>query len=189
MNLTLFSRQPKVFIDATVLCGALITDKINRQIIRLARTNLFYTPVLSKVCLLEFIRHAASGFKGGNPYSNYEIEVFLEYFINPVLEDNPAVKSVVGRYDFRAIMKEHLPIGQVLSELSGCSDDQAREIIKQQEMQEPLKKFDTNDLHVWVTAVQTNCDLILTSNSKRFPERIGKIKRIHPEDFYNSISD
>nr|WP_308462044.1 PIN domain-containing protein [Planococcus sp. CP5-4] len=58
---------------------------------------------------------------------------------------------------------------------------------EKQEMSEPLSKFDQDDFHVWVTALQENCNFILTSNHRRFPAEIGETKRIHPVRFYEEL--
>lgn len=52
---------PTVFIDTTVLCGALRVNGVNRRILKAARYPQLFRPVLSKVCLWEFIRHASTG--------------------------------------------------------------------------------------------------------------------------------
>ena len=54
-------------------------------------------------------------------------------------------------------------------------------------MAQPLSNFDQDDVHVWVTAIQENCDIILTSNIKRFPSEIGTIHRIDPRVFYAAL--
>ncbi|WP_204553377.1 PIN domain-containing protein [Bacillus ectoiniformans] len=181
------SKIPKAFIDTTVLCGSLRKPEgVNDHIIMLARANFLFTPVFSKVCLLEFMRTAQEGL-GKITFSHSEIERYLNGMIYPILDNNPAVNSVVGRYNIQTIIKENRAIGDVLVELSGCTEEEADHIVASQEMNEPLYKFDQNDFHVWVTAIQTQCDFIVTSNSKRFPERIGNIQRIHSLDFYNMI--
>jgi hypothetical protein len=107
---------PKIFIDTTVLCGALRTDGINRK----------------------------------------------------------PVNSLIGSYNVETIMREHRPIGDVLVELSECSHKTAKEIVSSQVMSEPLRRFDQDDFHVWITAIQEECDYILTTNHRRFPSEIGK---------------
>lgn len=59
---------PKVFLDTTVLFGALRTDGINRSLLEIAKGSTFFVPVLSKVCLLEFYRKALDGL-GGRVFS------------------------------------------------------------------------------------------------------------------------
>ncbi|MFC7395031.1 hypothetical protein [Scopulibacillus cellulosilyticus] len=86
------------------------------------------------------------------------------------------------------IIRENRPIGDVLVELSGCSCEIASQIASSQEMNEPLHQFDQDDFHVWVTAIKEECDWIVTTNSRRFPLKIGKIERIHPKDFYNFLN-
>ena len=85
------------------------------------------------------------------------------------------------------VVRQEKPLGEVLIELSKCTEKTAREIAASQELKEPLKNFDQQDFHVWVTAIDAECDYIVTTNHKRFPEQIGKIKTIHPSDFYNKI--
>ncbi|MFD1031892.1 PIN domain-containing protein [Metaplanococcus flavidus] len=182
------SYPPKVFIDTTVLCGALRQDGINRKILKAARFPHLYVPVVSKVCLFEFVRNAAKGLGQGSSrveYTHDEIEGFLHEFLLPIFQhyNDLPVNSKVGRYSVETIMRENLPIGEVLVELSECSLDTAREIIASQEMAEPLNKFNQADFHVWVTAIQRDCDYIMTANHRRFPSKIRKIQRIHPHDF------
>lgn len=184
--------RPKVFIDTTVLCGAIRKDGINRKILQAARFPHFFEPVFSKVCLFEFVRNAAEGLGKGEKrvvYSADDIEEFFQAFLNPIFEfyEKLPVNSVLGRYSVETIIRENLPIGEVLIELSECDHDTAKNIAEKQEMTEPLAKFDQDDFHVWVTAIREDCNLILTSNHRRFPYEIGEIKRIHPEHFYANL--
>lgn len=184
--------RPKVFIDTTILCGALRTDGINRKVLQAARFPHLFQPVFSKVCLFEFVRTASEGLgKGKNRviYSADEIEEFFQAFLNPIFEyyEGLPVNSILGRYSVETILREHLSIGDVLIELSGCDRVTAQNIAEKQEMSEPLSKFDQDDFHVWVTALRENCNFILTSNHRRFPAEIGEMKRIHPKDFYEEF--
>ena len=72
--------------------------------------------------------------------------------------------------------------------LSGHTIDEVDDIAASQELSEPLYKFDQNDFHVWVTAIQTRCNYIVTANTRRFPKQIGEIKRIHPRDYFNIVT-
>lgn len=79
MNLT-FSNLPKVFIDTTVLCGALFAPAgINRALIELAGTPILFTPVLSNVCLLEFYRNAINGLGKRASYQGTLHSVFYRF--------------------------------------------------------------------------------------------------------------
>jgi hypothetical protein len=49
MNSISFEAPPRVLLDTTVLCGALRVDGLQRQIIRLARASVFFTPLVSNV--------------------------------------------------------------------------------------------------------------------------------------------
>ncbi|MCO7175414.1 PIN domain-containing protein [Sporolactobacillus kofuensis] len=185
---------PKVFIDTTVLCGALRVDGTNRKILKAARYPNFFQPIVSRVCLFEFMRHALEGLGDGMNkviYTPAEVEEFLRLFLYPILEYYMGlpVNSLVGRYSIETIIRENRPIGEVLVELSNCNADQAKKIVSSQEMTQPLSAFDQDDFHVWVTAIQEKCQYILTTNHKRFPEQIGDIKRIHPSDFYEQLSN
>lgn len=138
------------------------------------------------------MRNASNGLGKGNnmvKYSEEEIKAFTLGFLAPLFDyysDLP-VNSVVGRYNIETIIRENQPIGEVLTLLSGCSDEFAKQIAAGQEMSEPLHQFDQDDFHVWVTAIQENCDYIVTTNTRRFPSQIGKIQRIHPGDFYDFL--
>ncbi|MDN4608151.1 PIN domain-containing protein [Sporosarcina highlanderae] len=179
---------PKVFIDTTVLCGAIRKPGgINEKILGLARANILFTPVFSKVCLLEFQRNALNGL-GNILYTPDEVESYITGMIRPILDENPPVNSVVGRYSIETILRENRPLKEVLQLLSGYTLQEVDDIAAAQELSEPLHRFDQDDFHVWVTAIQMECDYIVTANTKRFPNRIGYIKRMHPRDFYAMLT-
>ncbi|QDI90471.1 PIN domain-containing protein [Salicibibacter halophilus] len=186
--------QPKVFIDTTVLCGALRVDGVNRKILKAARFPHLFQPVLSRICIFEFVRNAIQGLGKGNKivkYEQQEIEAFIMNFLKPIFDfymELPA-NSLIGRYSVETIMREHRPIGEVLVELSGCNHETARQIASTQEMSEPLHRFDQEDFHVWITAIQESCNYILTTNHRRFPSNIGKIESIHPREFYSYLEN
>jgi len=185
-----------VFLDTTVICGAIRKDGVNRKIIQTARLPFLYQPVLSRVCLFEFLRNATDGIGTGErmvKYETWEIHTFLDDFVYPILEhygDLP-VNSVVGRYSIETRIRDNLPIGEVLIELTGLSNEDAEKLAIEQskEMKEPLKNFDQEDFHVWATAIQQECEYIITTNTRRFPSEIGRIKRIHPVEFYQQLED
>ncbi|QQK80457.1 PIN domain-containing protein [Salicibibacter cibi] len=185
---------PKIFIDTTVLCGALRVDGINRKILKAARLPHLFQPVLSRICLFEFVRNAIQGLGKGNKivkYEQQEIQAFINHFLNPIFDfymELP-VNSLIGRYSVETIVREHRPIGDVLVELSDCDHETSRQIASTQEMAEPLLRFDQEDFHVWITAIQESCDYILTTNHRRFPSNIGKIERIHPGEFYSYLEN
>ncbi|MEM5018640.1 PIN domain-containing protein [Metabacillus indicus] len=193
MNLTSTSITPKAMIDTTVLCGALLTDGVNRQLLKVARLGI-YQPVISNVCLLEFVRNASKGL-GSKTYKkefDWEtIDSFLNLFVFPALQGQEVTNSVVSRssYDIIKMITKNasISIGEALLEISACSDEQAQAIAQQHSMQLPLEQFDIHDFHVWATAIETKCHYIVTRNTKRFPERIGSIIRIDPLDFIESI--
>ncbi|PDM39248.1 MULTISPECIES: PIN domain-containing protein [unclassified Geobacillus] len=183
---------PKVFIDTTVLCGALRVDGVNRKILKADRFPHLFRPVVSRVCLFEFVRNASQGIGKGEKrvvYNQQEIEAFLNEFLDPIFQyyTKLPVNSLVGRYSVETVIRENRPIGEVLVELSGCDHETAKQIVSSQEMSEPLYRFDQEDFHVWITAIQEECDYILTTNHRRFPAQIGPIKRIHPSDFYEHL--
>lgn len=185
---------PKVFIDTTVLCGALRVDGVNRKILKAARFPHLFRPVVSRVCLFEFVRNASQGIGKGEKrvvYNQQEIEAFLNEFLDPIFQyyTKLPVNSLVGRYSVETVIRENRPIGEVLVELSGCDHETAKQIVSSQEMSEPLYRFDQEDFHVWITAIQEECDYILATNHRRFPAQIGPIKRIHPSDFYEHLSN
>ena len=108
------SYPPKVFIDTTVLCGALRQDGVNRKILKAARFPNLYVPVVSKVCLFEFVRNAAKGLGKGSScveYTHDEIEGFLHEFLLPIFQyyNDLPVNSKVGRYSVETIMRESNP--------------------------------------------------------------------------------
>jgi hypothetical protein len=193
MSSTSTSIIPKALLDTTVLCGALLTNGVNRQILYSAQLGS-YQPVISNVCLLEFIRNASEGI--GNRKKNKvfdwgTIDSFLNHFVFPALQKEDVTNSVVSRNSYEVIkMLTKMPsisIGDALIKISSCTTDQVQEIIHQYDMQLPLEQFDVQDFHVWTTAIETQCNYIVTRNTKRFPTRIGSIVRIDPIDFIECL--
>lgn len=180
-------RIPKAFIDTTVLCGAIRVNGLNRKLLQLAQSSIFYTPVMSVVCLLEFYQKALSDGIGGVIYPLEVVDEFMENLIYPVLEEKNAIHTKVGRYSFESVWFYHRPTGEVLSKLTHKTLEEAEAIIQTAGMEEPLFKYDPNDMHVWLGAIEEDCDYIVTSNEHRFPKKIGKIERIRPTVFYNIL--
>lgn len=125
---------PKVFIDTTVLCGALRVDGVNRKILKAARFPHLFRPVVSRVCLFEFVRNASQGIGKGEKrvvYNQQEIEAFLNEFLDPIFQyyTKIPVNSLVGRYSVETVIRENRPIGEVLVELSGCDHETAKQIV------------------------------------------------------------
>lgn len=186
MSLT-SSNLPRAFLDTTVLCGALRTDGLNRHLLRLARASVYYKPVISKVCLLEMYNVAINRGLQGVTYTPEELDDFMDHIVYPLLDEQNAVNSRVGRYSFLSRLHANRPIGEVLVELTGRTHEEATKIIETHGMEEPLGKYDPDDMHVWLAAIDERCDYIITSNKNRFPEKIGLIRRIHPREFLYDI--
>lgn len=185
MSSTSYSK-PRALLDTTVICGAMCTNGINMRLLRLAVSDAFQ-PVLSKVSLFEVYNVALNRGIRGRVYTVSELERFLSKYVNPLLEDHAPVNTAVGRYHVLTRLHEHRPIGQLLAELSGCSQENAEHIIRTAGMEEPLTQYDPDDMHVWLAAIQQQCDYIVTSNTRRFPSRIGSVRRIHPQEFLEEI--
>ncbi|WP_404451837.1 PIN domain-containing protein [Virgibacillus necropolis] len=81
MNLIYEAPNPqKVFIDTTVLCGALRVNGANRTILKAARFPKIFQPVISRICLFVFVRNASEGLGKGEKmviYTQEEIEAFF----------------------------------------------------------------------------------------------------------------
>lgn len=181
--------SPIVLFDTTVLCGAIRTDGINRQLLKHAAFTADYRVVLSRVCLMEFLKKATHDGIGGAIYPIDWVEEFLDIYVYPILENSPAVNSQVGRYSWEIVVRQEMKIGQALVEISGITTEEAVRIVEDAGLQDPLSKYDEQDVHVWVTAIQQKCEYIVTNNTKRFPDSIGNIKRIKPGTFYNLFVD
>jgi hypothetical protein len=189
MNQSFFNSPPAVMFDTTVLCGALITDGVNRQLLRLSSQTVNFQPVLSRVCLMEFYKKAIYDGISGIVYPEDIVDEFLDFFVYPILTNSPAVNSKVGRHHWEIVSRNEMKIGQALAEISGYSTTNAVLLVEETGLQNPLRNFDEQDVHVWVTAIQEKCRYIVTNNTKRFPKSIGDILRIKPGDFYNIFMD
>lgn len=184
-----YDASPRVLFDTTVLCGAIRNDGINRKLLALAAQTVDYRVVLSRVCLLEFYYHALFKGIGGVVYPPETVESFLDHFVYPILDNQPAVNSRVGRHALEIVRRLESPIGKALAEISDCDTQTAVALIQDHGLQEPLRHYDENDVHVWATAISEKCKYIVTSNTRRFPPKIGDIEILWPRDFYHMIMD
>jgi len=183
------SNPPVVLLDTTVLCGALRIDGLNRQLLKLASDRKLFYPIISRVCLMEFYKKSLHDGISKTIYPEHLVHDFLDYYVYPILDRQPAVNSVVGRHHLEIVKRNEMDTGIALAEISETSKEDTLRLAKETELQHPLRYYDEQDVHVWVTALQNNCSFIVTNNTKRFPETIGQIKRIKPGDFYNDIMD
>lgn len=102
------STSPIILFDTTVLCGAIRSNGINRQLLRMASQTIDYRVVLSKVCLLEFMKNATYEGIGGTAYPIDMVEGFLDNFVYPILENSPAVNSSVGRHHWEIVRRREM---------------------------------------------------------------------------------
>lgn len=110
------SNLPRTFIDTTVLCGAIRVNGLNRRLLELAQASFFYIPVISKVCLFEFYNQALNKGISHVIYDIETLDLFMEDWIYPILEEHHAINTRVGRYSFESKLYSNRPIGEVLSE-------------------------------------------------------------------------
>ncbi|WP_245833049.1 PIN domain-containing protein [Oceanobacillus timonensis] len=126
-------------------------------------------------------------------YEIWEIERFICDFIYPILDiyEKLPVNSIVGRYSIETRLRENQPIGKVLMELTSLNHEEAKKLAIHQtgKMKIPLNYYNQEDFHVWAAAIQQNCQYIITTNTRRFPSQIGKIKCLHPAVFYQHIEE
>jgi len=125
MKVSGYNSSPKVLFDTTVLCGAIRSPGINRQLLILASQTVDYRVVLSRVCLLEFYHNAIVKGIGGTTYPLNYVEEFLDLFVYPVLDNQPSVNSKVGRYAIEIVQRLDSPIGRALAEISECNTQTA----------------------------------------------------------------
>ncbi|GAB1786103.1 PIN domain-containing protein [Priestia megaterium] len=192
MNLTSnLLNRPKALLDTTVFISAIISPGVSIALLNAAMASRFQ-PVISNVCMWEFIRHASRGIKVGKTTISLtwdEIVDFLDYYVFPALQDQEITNSTVSRENFELIrlLTETTTLEQAIHALSSVSKEQAAALLEREESKVPLYRYDINDAHVWMTAIETKCDFIVTSNSNKFPEYIGNIRRIHPVEFAKLI--
>jgi len=163
--------SPLVLFDTTVLCGAIRTKGMNRQLLTLAAQTVDYRVVLSRVCLLEFYHNAVYKGIGGVTYPPQVVDEFMDLFVYPILDNQPAVNSRVGRHALDIVRRLGTPIGQALAEISECSTQTAVAIAEDRGLKQPLINYDENDVHVWVTAIAQNCNYISHQQYKALPSK------------------
>ncbi|SFQ38215.1 PIN domain-containing protein [Salibacterium halotolerans] len=192
--MTSISAGPKALLDTTVIIKALLGAGINRDVLKAARTTIFFEPVISNVCLLEFIRNVSQELKTSRkfkrePFTWEEIEQFLEYYIYPIVGSEGPVNSAFSRNNAQVVRRitYNATLRNVLTDLTSFTDREAEKLAAQQELDEPLEHFDLQDFHVWSTAIEAGCAYIVTDNTKQFPKRIGHIERVTPRQFHERI--
>ena len=154
MSLISTLNTPKAMLDTTVLCGALLTDGANRSLLRIARLGI-YQPVISNVCLLEFLHNASKGLGKGSTKKVFDwntIDTFLNFFVFPSLLGKEVTNSVVSRNSYEVIklltLKPHHSLGDAILQIMSLSEAQLKELIIEKDMQLPLEDYYINDFHV-----------------------------------------
>lgn len=163
----------KVFFDATVLAGALITPNgPNARLLDLASMGGPLRGATSDVVALEFLRHAVEGNLGGVQYELSDIQAFFDAYA-PLFE---IAQAPIGRALPQRTDLHNLPIGEIVFQLTG----ETRESLLSNLPDQPtLKEFDVHDLHVVAAAAQIDADAICTSD-RHFQEPIGTLEIYRP---------
>ncbi len=121
--------------DATVLCGALLNPRgLEFELLVRAAVGAPFRGFTTEVVGMEFLRNALSGFGTGDRfrvYDKHEVAEFLDTFAPLFAIDNIRA-SPLGR----ALMPNHAlhdrPLGEVLYELTGQTDDALLEDLESQ---------------------------------------------------------
>jgi hypothetical protein len=135
---------------------------------------------------MEFLRNAYTGFGAGQRFRVYapdEVEQFLDTFA-PLFDVNNIHASPLGR----ALTPNHAlhdqPLGEVLYELTGATDESLLEGLERQPTVTPgpsLQHFDPLDLHLILVAVLDGADVLCTSNTTDYTmEHIGPVRIATP---------
>jgi hypothetical protein len=135
---------------------------------------------------MEFLRNAYSGFGAGvrfRVYTEDEISEFLDTF-SPLFDAASIRESSLGRPLTRNHALHDRPLGEVLYELTGRTDESLLTDIEAQPTVTPgasLKHFDPLDLHLVLVAVRDGADVLCTSNVRDYTmDRIGPVRIATP---------
>ena len=135
---------------------------------------------------MEFLRNAYTGFGAGSRFRVYapdEVEQFLDTFA-PLFDVDNIHASPLGRVLTPNHALHDRPLGEVLYELTGETDDSLLENLERQPTVTPgasLKHFDPLDLHLALVAVRDGADVLCTSNTTDYTmDRIGRVRIATP---------
>lgn len=169
--------------DATVLCRALLNPAgVEYELLVRAGQGVPFRGFTTDVVGMEFLRNAHMGFGAGERFRTYdenELEEFLDTFA-PLFDVDNIHSSPLGR----ALTPNHAlhdrPLGEVLYELTGQTDESLLDELESQPTVTPgpsLRHFDPFDLHLALVAVRADADVLCTSNSTDYTmERIGNVR-------------
>jgi len=174
----------KVLLDTTVLASAILTPiGLGSKIIKLARAETFFIPVISEVIVAEFIAICRRGFKDRS-FTEDEIDEFFEG-LTPLLNYDSIEKVSIGKKFMANPVNQRRPINEVLYELT---HKKYEHLIYSSPISNKLQEnIDHEDLHVMVAAIEQDCDVIVTQNVKDFPQPLGKISVMKHGEFYDKI--
>lgn len=183
----------RVILDANVLIGALLNAGVNRKLLTLARTGLFFEAIISETVIIEFIINCRRGIGKKNKlrvYTEDEIDRFFAT-VEPLLSHENIVRVGIGKDMYRdAYLNQQIPVQQYLYALfyekTGEKKDQLLQGLD--EYGKDVSKVDPGDLHIMYAAIEHDCNVIVTHNTDDFPKVLGAIEVFRPGIYYDFIT-
>jgi hypothetical protein len=134
----------------------------------------------------EFLRNAYEGFGAGARWRQYtpdEVTEFLDTFA-PFFDAENIHAAPIGRYLTANHVLHNRPVGEVIYELTGRSDESLLADLEGQPTVSEgpsVRHFDPFDLHLALTAVVAGADVICTSNTTDYTmDQIGPVRIATP---------
>jgi predicted nucleic acid-binding protein len=174
-------------LDTTVFCGALVKpDGINMKLLKLGATPL-YRPIISQSVIAEFIHKACCDGIGRGPsyrvYSPESIALFLDAF--SALLDHQQAVLVNHTYKFVSTFPGNTPLWVVISKFADYWPVEAQ---LSEKLRIPIKETDLGDFHLFLSAIQSNPDVIVSSNKKDLQVLQDFCTIMTPGEFFKAIT-
>lgn len=156
-------KAPSVLLDTTVFCGALVRpDGLNMRLLKLGTTPLFI-PIIAQSVIAEFIHKACSDGigkgSGKRIYSHEDISVFLDAF-SLIIDPKNAVR-IRQTYKYVTTFPGDTPLWVVLSKFADfwpIGENLSKKLTK------PIQETDLGDFHLILAAIESNPDVVVSSN-------------------------
>lgn len=174
-------------LDTTVFCGALVKpDGMNMKLLKLGATPL-YRPVISQSVIAEFIHKACcDGIGKGSSqriYTPESIALFLESF--SALLDHQQAILVNQTYKFVSTFPGNTPLWVVISKFASYWPDNAQ---LSKKLKTPINETDLGDFHLFLSAIHSNPDVIVSSNKKDLQLLQDFCAVMTPSEFFKAIT-
>lgn len=178
----------RVVVDTNILCAAILTPGLSRKLLQLGRSGLIYEPVIGEVVVCEFIEHCRKGMRG-RTFSEEEIDDFFR-MVAPMLDFENIKRIRIGKELWIDVTRLKMPVQQCLYDMfyTDLGVRKSELLLELEQYGKNLEDVDLGDLHVMYSALQYDCNVIVTTNTDDFPKVLGEIEVFKPGYYYDLVT-